>query len=165
MASSGGKSALDDTVRTMRNDIVFVLGALLVSACTTSSHTLLGVAREALPAGDVRVFLEPVSVQYDKIAIVDASSRHSLAVTAEAKAEVVMERLKSEAAKLGANGIVLEEIADAVPGSIGVGAAPDLTRDHASIGVGFNAARLLASRYGRAVAIYIAPAVADRKGR
>jgi hypothetical protein len=132
------------------------LSPMLLVACTTTSHELVGRTRPPLPAGEVRVYLEPVAGRYEKIAVVEASSRHSWSWTTEAQAEVVVDRLKSEAAKLGANAIQLEEISSG-GGSAGVGVAPQATRDHASLGVGLDASGLLGSRHGRAVAIYIPP--------
>ena len=136
-----------------------LLAFMLASACSTSSHVLLGEARTPLPPGEVRVYLEPLSVPYQKIAEVDASSRRSLAWTAQAKADVVMSRLKAEAAKLGANSVMLEEITFGEPLSTGAAVAPDVTRDHASVGVGLDASGLLSARYGRGLAVYVAPAL------
>lgn len=169
MGSSGGDFAADDTVRRMAHDIVpakkaapvFLLLALTsISACSTSSHEILGQTRTPLRSAEVRIYLEPVSARYQQIAVVAASSRGSFSWTARAKAEVVMQRLKAEAAKLGANAIVVEEITFAMPISAGAGLAPDLTRDHAALGVGFDASGLLSARYGRGLAIYLAPAAA-----
>lgn len=148
-----------DIVPAKKTAYVCVLLALTAaSACSTSSHVLLGQARTPLPPGEVRVYLEPLSVPYQKIAVVDASSRRSLAWTAQAKADVVMSRLKAEAAKLGANSVVLEEITFGEPLSVGAAAAPDVTRDHASVGVGLDASGLLSARYGRGLALYVTPA-------
>jgi hypothetical protein len=133
-----------------------VLGATTAAACTTSSHILLGQARPPVAPGDVRIYLEPIAGNYEKIAVIDASSGRSFSWTSAAKAEVVLTRLKEEAARLGANGVVLEEITAGTDGSFGAAAAPDVTRDHASIGVGLSATGLFATRHGRGVAVYVA---------
>ncbi len=132
-------------------------GASALAACTTSSHMLLGEPRPAESPRDVIVYLEPVRRPYAKIALVAASSSHSWVWTAEGKADVVIARLKAEAAKLGANGILLEEITDGPDAAAGAAVAPDITRDHASVGVGLNASGLFGARHGRGVAIYVAP--------
>lgn len=134
-----------------------IAGAIAASACTTSSHVVVGQTRTPVSPDEVRVYLEPIPGPFDRIALVDASSRHSWSFSAAAKADVVISRLKSEAARLGANGIVLEEISSGGSADVGAGVAPDISRDHASIGVGLNATGLMSSRHGRGVAIYVAP--------
>lgn len=150
-------------VRRLLGPVVMI--PMMLEACTTSSHVLLGRTRTALQAADVRVYLEPLTGSYETIAVVAASSRRSWSWTAEAQAEVVMDRLKAEAAKLGANAIVLGEISTGGAASGGVDVAPDVTREHASIGVGFDATSLLGSRQGRAVAIYVPPPETALPGR
>jgi len=136
---------------------VALCGASVLVACTTSSHVLLGATRPEESPRDVIVYLEPVRRPYATIARVAASSSHAWVWTAEGKADVVIARLKAEAAKLGANGILLEEITDGPDAAAGAGMAPDITRDHASVGVGFDATGLFGARHGRGVAIYVAP--------
>jgi len=131
------------------------------TACATSSHSLIGLPRAPVAAADVRVFLAPVSDACEKIAFIEASSRLSFAWTAEAKAEVVMRRLKGEAAKLGANAIVLQELSDGAGAAVDAGVATGLG-EHGSIGVGFDDAGLLATRVGRAVAVDFEPACSSR---
>ncbi len=141
--------------------IGMVLGATTATACTTSSHMLVGQARTPIAPDEVRIYLEPIAGNYEKIAVIDASSGRSFSWTSGAKAEVVLTRLKVEAASLGANGILLEEITSSTEGLLGAAAVPDVTRDHASIGVGVNASGLFATRHGRGVAVYVAPNAMD----
>jgi hypothetical protein len=68
---------------------------------------MIGQARPPISPDQVQIYLHPPSAKYVEIALIDSSSRSSLAVTAQGKTNVVMERLKAEAAKLGANGILL----------------------------------------------------------
>jgi hypothetical protein len=137
--------------------VVALCGASLLTACATSSHVLLGDARPAMSPREVTVYLEPVHRPYVKVAVIDASSSKSWAWTAAGKADVVIARLKVEAAKVGANGILLEEISDGADAGVGAGVAPEITRDHVSVGLGFDATGLFGARHGRGVAIYIAP--------
>ena len=67
-----------------------------------------------------------------------------------------MRRLKEEAGKLGANGVLLEGISD----ESGAGRSAPMsgrgTRDRAArIDVGVGASTLMLQRYGRAIAIYL----------
>src|SRR5882757_3720164 len=53
----------------------------------------------------------------------DTSSKGAFAFFSQGKTDAVMERLKGEAAKLGANGILLEGVGDQAGGSVGTGFA------------------------------------------
>jgi hypothetical protein len=112
--------------------------------------------RPPLPA-EVRVFLEPVARRHIDIAFIEANSRRSWAFTADGKAEVVLERLKREAARLGANAIVLEDISDSAGDAVGVGIGTDLSGDRGSLGLMFGGFGQLSPRVGRAMAIYLVP--------
>lgn len=93
------------------NRSALMLGAVVaLSACATS-HVLLGQARPAIQPEQVKLYLNPPE-KYDEIAILDSSSKNSWSMTEQAKMNVATERLKKEAAKLGANGILLREVGD-----------------------------------------------------
>ena len=66
----------------------------------------------------------------------------------------MIDRLKKEAASLGANGIVLRDVADQSTGSVGtdLGTA---TGNHTAMGTGVSANVFVKS--GSAVAIYVSP--------
>lgn len=93
----------------IRKFLAIVFIGLLLSGCGASSHILVGVARDPIRASEVKIYVEePVS--YEKIAVLDASSKNSLAITDQGKMNVALDRLKEEAAKLGANGILLTSV-------------------------------------------------------
>ena len=88
----------------------FVLILLLIS-CHPVSHIVVGKKREATNPTDVKVYLDyPES--YEKIALVDAGSNFSfkdpvILFAWQSKMNKALERLKIEAASLGANGILI----------------------------------------------------------
>ena len=88
----------------------FVLILLLIS-CHPVSHIVVGKKREATNPTDVKVYLDyPES--YEKIALVDAGSNFSfkdpvILFAWQSKMNKALERLKEEAASLGANGILI----------------------------------------------------------
>jgi hypothetical protein len=131
--------------------------ALSAAACITSQHVLVGKVRAPVLADHVRLYLEPPADPYVNIAIVVASSKYSFAITGEGKAEAVVRRLKAEAAKLGANGILLQDIADEPVGSIGTGVGTEFLGARGTVDLGFGAAGLLSEKFGRGVAIYLGP--------
>lgn len=84
---------------------------LLLISCHPVSHIVVGKKREATNPTDVKVYLDyPES--YEKIALVDAGSNFSFKDPAilfawQSKMNKALERLKIEAASLGANGILI----------------------------------------------------------
>ena len=84
---------------------------LLLISCHPVSHIVVGNKREATSPTDVKVYLEyPES--YEKIALVDAGSNFSfkdpvILFAWQSKMNKALERLKIEAASLGANGILI----------------------------------------------------------
>ena len=84
---------------------------LLLISCHPVSHIVVGNKREATSPTDVKVYLDyPES--YEKIALVDAGSNFSfkdpvILFAWQSKMNKALERLKIEAANLGANGILI----------------------------------------------------------
>ena len=84
---------------------------LLLLSCHPVSHIVVGSKREPTSPTDVKVYLDyPES--YEKIALVDAGSNFSfkdpvILFAWQSKMNKALERLKIEAASLGANGILI----------------------------------------------------------
>ena len=84
---------------------------LLLISCHPVSHIVVGNKREATSPTDVKVYLDyPES--YEKIALVDAGSNFSfkdpvILFAWQSKMNKALERLKIEAASLGAIGILI----------------------------------------------------------
>ncbi len=127
---------------------------LSVSGCVTS-QVLIGEPRAPILADQVQLCLEPPTSTYQKIAIIDSSSRYSWAFSAGAKNEVVIRRLKEAAAKLGANGILLQEITDSPIESIGAAAGTEFIGARGTIELGLGGSVPLSEKYGRAIAIWL----------
>ncbi len=69
--------------------------------------------------------------------------------------DTVIERLKIEAAKLGANGVILEGFSDSQTGSIGSGAGSDSYGNHSAVGVGLGSSIGIFKKTGHGDAIYV----------
>ena len=76
--------------------------------------------RPPIDPGDVEVYTSPPR-HYEEIALLDASSVGSLGRASEAGTDEAIYRMKEDAAKLGANGVLLTGMADQYGGSLGVG--------------------------------------------
>src|SRR5579872_5082282 len=79
-----------------------------LSGCA-ASHVLVGTPRPPTTPDQVKLYLRPPA-KFEQIALLDASSRGSLTFTSQGKTDKAIERLKKEAAKLGANGILLQGV-------------------------------------------------------
>jgi hypothetical protein len=108
-------------------------------------------ARAALSPDQVQIYDHPPPGPYEEIARLETSSQGSFSFTAQAKTDAIIRRLKTEAAKLGANGVVLEGIADQVSGSIGTGAATGGYSGGGSVGINAGLSR----KIGGGLAIYV----------
>ena len=89
------------------------------SACVSSRAVLVGEVRPAISPDLVNLYLEPPASNYREIANLTASSRGSFALTALGKTDKVIERLKRQAARLGANGILLHGVGVHAAESVG----------------------------------------------
>src|SRR3954447_22817760 len=108
-----------------------VLVATLLAACA-SSHVMIGKARPPISPDQVQVYTRPPTVPYEEIAKLQTSSSGSFSFTAQGKTDAVIKRLKTEAAKLGANGVLLEGMDDRPSGSIGTGGGTESYSRHSS---------------------------------
>ena len=130
--------------------------ACLAAGCSTSSHVLIGTPRPPIPPDSVRVYLQPPP-RYEQIATLNASSQGSLALTSQQNMDKAMQRMKNEAAKLGANGILLQGVADTQSGSIGAGGGGTSFGNRSATGVGVGGAFALTSKVTQGLAIYVPP--------
>jgi hypothetical protein len=116
---------------------------------------LVGHTRPAISPDTVRIYLQPPSSHYEQIANLSASSSGSFAVSSEAQIEKVVDRLKQEAAKLGANGILLHGVGNQAGGAVGAGISTESNSGHSPYGVGVGVWGFFARKSGDADAIYL----------
>lgn len=98
--------------------------AALLAGCTftDSSHVLVGDARDPIDPSAVRIYHKPPA-NYEEIALVSSEAEHGL-TSDQALTNAALEEIKKEAAKLGANGVLLQRIGNQVTGSSTTVAAP-----------------------------------------
>jgi hypothetical protein len=134
--------------------LLFFSVALAISALTgCTSHIMIGEARPAIPPNQVHVYIHPPEGRFEEIAVLDTSSRGSFSFTEQGKTDTVIERLKAEAAKMGANGILIRSVGDKSEGSVGFGGGT--AHGHSLLGLGIGADMF--TKAGNAVAIYVGP--------
>ena len=140
--------------------VLAVAGASLMAAlagCASSQVAVVGRARPAISPDQVQIYLQPPASKYDEIANLSASSRGSLSITTAGRMDKVIQRLKNEAAKLGANGILLHGVGDQAGGSVGAGISTETNSGHSPYGLGFGASAFFLRMSGDGVAIYVEP--------
>ena len=95
--------------------LLLSISLFVTIACYPVSHVIIGDTQTPINYADVKVYTDYPD-NYEKIAIIEASSDlaykdFSIELTHQQKTNKALERLKKEAASLGANGIVIQNIA------------------------------------------------------
>ena len=97
------------------------LTVLTLAACASGSVIVTGTARAPIPPDQVRLYLEPPR-DFEVIALVSASS--DAGWTEQGSVDYAIAELKNQAARLGANGVLLGATGDkttTVMGGYGTG--------------------------------------------
>lgn len=126
-----------------------LLGAL--AGCATASRVMISEPRPAIAVEQVRVYSQMPAGRYVEIALLDASSG-GLTYGAQNRNDAVIGKLRAEAAKLGANGVVLQAV-DEYAGGSGLGIGVGGGGRHVGGGVSVDVAP--PRRVARAVAIWV----------
>ena len=97
---------------------VFVLIILpfIIVACASGSAIVTGIKRNPITPDQVKIYLESPS-DYEIIGIVNASS--DAGWTEQGSMDYALEELKKQAAKLGANGVILEHSGEKNTSTVG----------------------------------------------
>ena len=133
---------------------ITLLVALALTACATS-HVMIGQARPPISPEEVQIYTRPPDAPFEEIARLQTSSGGSFSFTAQGKTDAVIKRLKTEAAKLGANGVLLEGMTDRASGSIGTGGGTESYSGRSSVGGGVGINLGMSQKVGGGVAIYV----------
>jgi hypothetical protein len=141
----------------MRLSDLSVLCVAALAACAPATHVLMGQARPPITPDQVKIFSHPPATPFVEIATLDATSKSFFGTGGQKSIDKVVERLKLEAAKLGANGVILEGFSDAETGSIGTGAGSDSYGNHSAVGVGVGGSVGIFKKTGHGEAIYVEP--------
>ena len=97
---------------------VVIICTLAACTLTRGSSVLLGTSRAAIEPSQVKLYTE-LPANYERVALLSADSRNDFA-SQQNLTNAAIERLKKEAAKLGANGILLDGIGNYQVGTTGI---------------------------------------------
>jgi hypothetical protein len=99
--------------------LVLPLLALLCS-CGSTNTIMVGQARPATTPAAVRVYYAPPR-HYERIAIINSSSGPTWAFTTRGQLDDAIAKLREEAARLGANGVLIQATGTSSSGNLGIG--------------------------------------------
>jgi hypothetical protein len=154
------KDGIKNESRIMKHNIsyglVFGLALLMAGCASPSSSVLIGDARPEIPVEQVKVYLEKPD-NYEEIALIEATSDSSWSFGEQAKMDAVLKRLKQEAAKVGANGILLQKTGEKEGNSVYVGTGAGKYSGNLGLGVSVGKAFGLTDKTGEGIAIYVKP--------
>lgn len=139
----------------MPKSLIAATAAVLLAACATGGPLVTGTPRPPIDPAQVRFYYD-MPAGAEQIAIIDASSGAFTYGNAN-KTNAVMQKLREQAARLGANGVVYRGAVSA-PGNggvgIGVGGGRFGGSSYSSAGVGVNISPT--QKYAEGAAIYVA---------
>ncbi|RUO40277.1 hypothetical protein [Idiomarina aquatica] len=140
----------------MYNVLITLLALLLVGCASPTSTTLVGEKRAAIAPEQVQIYTEKPE-NYEPIALLSVTSDGSWSFGEQAKMDAVIRLLKQEAAKVGANGVLLQATADQRDNSIYVGTG--VGRYSGNVGLSVQLGRVfgLTDKTAEGLAIYVKP--------
>ena len=130
------------------------LGLLGLSACAPASAVLVGQPRAAVPPAEVRVYSSPPPA-FEAIAALSASRKSVYLFAGQGLDDKIIDGLKKQAARLGANGVILGEFTDEDVLSLGGGVGGDSYTHNGDISLGVGGAFSFFKRTGKGRAIYV----------
>jgi hypothetical protein len=135
--------------------LIFALSmAATLAACATSSQVLTGVPRSPILPAAVKVYTQAPQ-SFEEIAVLGASRKSVSSAGGERAIAKMIEAMRTQAAQLGANGLLLEDFSDSDPVAIGTGVGSQTYTHNASIDVGVGGSLGVIKKIARARAIFV----------
>jgi hypothetical protein len=130
-----------------------ILVASFISACGTNV-TMIGPARPAISPAAVRIYETPPR-HYEQIAIINSSAGTTWLFPDRGSLDDAIADLRREAAALGANGVLLQQVYDRPVGGLSVGVGGFGGGHHNFYAGGGSVGGPLINRRVQAIAIYV----------
>src|ERR1700722_3033251 len=136
--------------------VIFAIALLsMLAACATSSRTLTGSPRAPLSPTDVRVYTQ-VPQRFEEIAVLGASRKSVTTAGGLRAVEKMIDTMKSQAAEVGANGLLLEDLSDSNAIALGTGVGSQTYTHNASIDDGVGGSLGVVKKTVKVRAIFVA---------
>jgi len=132
------------------------LAGAALAACSTDAIVVTGAQHPPISPADVKIYSKPPPA-FEEIAILNASSNSMFTTGGQKTVDKVIEGLKEEAAKLGANGVILEGFSDQATGSVGTGVGSASASGNSATSVGVGGSLGIYKKTGHGRAIYVPP--------
>ncbi len=132
---------------------------VLMAACATDSVVVTGRPRPAISPADVRIYSRAPAV-FEEIAILNASKNSAFTTGGQKTVDKVIADLKEQAAKVGANGVILQGFSDSQTGAVGSGVGSGSVSNNSAVGVGVGGSLGIYKKTGHGVAIFVPPGAA-----
>jgi hypothetical protein len=150
------ESGMDTSKSPAARLLILVALAALAACAAPQSFVLVGTARPPISPAEVKIYSHPPPT-FEEIAILNASSNSVFSPGGQSTVDKVIQRLKDQAAKLGANGIILEGFSDRETGSLGTGVGSSSASSNSAVGVGVGGSLGIYKKSGQGRAIYVPP--------
>ena len=138
----------------MKLTILISLTLLLCScAITDETHLVVGNIRPAISPDEVKLYVTPPE-KYEVIALVSADAKHAF-MSQQRLLDIAIKNLRIEAAKVGANGILLDNAGSLDTNSVGMIASPGVSSGAPAIAVGTSSNNVVGIREsGKAIYVF-----------
>jgi hypothetical protein len=127
---------------------------LIINAACAPTQMVTGTLRKPIPASEVVIY-SVAPPNFEQIAVLSASAKTAFAVGGQKSIDKVVKRLTMQAAKLGANGLILEDFSDEQSLSLGAGVGSDSYTRNGSISLGGGGFIGVFKKTGNGRAIYV----------
>lgn len=138
--------------------VLVVAVCVSISGCAPAPPKLAGPARAPIPVEQVMIYDVPPANAQD-VAILHASSHSVFSPGGPSATDKVVQRLKVQAAQLGANGVVLQGFSDRQTASLGTGVGSESYGRSTAVGVGASGSFGVFKKTGEALAIFVPASV------
>lgn len=138
----------------MRLPTIALLAALVVAGCSSTSRVMLGPTYPPLAPDQVRIYDQPPP-RYREVALLETDSG-PLTYGEQNKMNAVLTKLRVEAARLGANGVLFQGTQNGYGGSgVGVGVGGGHFGGHSSFGGSVGVDLSPSQKHARGMAIFV----------
>jgi len=128
--------------------------AFALGGCASTSKVMLGPTYPAIAPEQVHIYYQPPA-RYREVALLETQSG-SFTYGEQNKMNSVLTKLRAEAAKLGANGVLFQGSENGYGGSgVGLGVGGGSFGGHSHIGGGVGVNISPTQKYARGMAIYV----------
>lgn len=138
----------------LRLRVMVAATMLVMAACSTTSRVMLGPTYPAISPDQVQLYYQPPT-RYREVALLETDSG-AFTYGEQNKTNAVLNKLRAEAAKLGANGVLFQGSETAYGGSgVGIGVGGGNFGRHSSFGGGVGIDISPSQKHARGMAIHV----------